>query len=186
MFEIIGFLVKEWPWSEPFNIGSNWDEVEKVEESLLSSGLVRRNILGLLEPIGESEFIAVRKQILNLPDAKMVMMAVDQLLADHLRSLDRIGWSYLPSHNEDFLCIGYDVIDAHGLFTFLNHPLSVAKRKTEDLFSISELDDAKRYQEFAGYVAPEHSPYIVAAIYLQQPFVNPAPIKQHIEDHSTQ
>lgn len=170
MFKPIGFLIKIWPWDAPYNLDSNWDEHEELTEILIDQGTLRRNVLSLLEPTTPFSMQKVMSVIESTPNAVFVQANVHSMIAEQMVAMRRISPEFIQQDCVALNSVGYDIIDAHGLFTFLNHPLAVQLRSTEDLFPIDCLEEAREMQELAGYIAPEHAPYLVADIKIRKPW----------------
>lgn len=168
MFNPIGCLIKICPWHAPCTLDSGWDEHEELTETMVNQGIFRRNELSLLEPTTSANMQKAITVIDSTPNAVFVQANVESMVAEQIIAMRRASPEFIQQDRIALISIGYDVIDAHGLFTFLNHPLATRLRSTEHLFSIDSLEQAREMQELAGYIAPEHSPYLVVEVQIQK------------------
>ena len=138
-----------------------------MAESLVLDGLWRKNYLDFLEPAPSVGVKRALSAIDKNPNFTVMQIGIQDILADYLALNKKISPNLLWKECAGLTKVGYDIIDSDGLFTFLNHPLAIQLRGTEDLFPIDQLEDAKTMQEFAGYIAPEHSPYWTVEVRLK-------------------
>lgn len=169
MFACAGYMVKKWPWSDGYFIDSGWDEADDAVDDLLQSNSVVRNEMGLFEFVDECSYRGFLGRVRGDSSINVVAVGVGDVIYEHMKSLGRIGFGCAVFNELDYSLIGYDLIDVHGLFTCLNHPLLMGLRGSDKLFLPCEVDLARTYQELASYAAPEHSPYILAAVFLLKP-----------------
>lgn len=169
MFTCAGFRVKKWPWIEGFHVDSSWDDVEDIVDDVLPSNGVFANEMGLLEFTKENSYRRLLDFAKGNPLINIIAVGIADVSYSYLQEVGRVGAGLSLFDSSEYSLLGYDLIDAHGLFTCLNHPVLLRKRRTEEIFPANEMSLAQNYQELASYVARDHAPYFLAAVFSLKP-----------------
>lgn len=164
-FSIVGFDVREWPWSGPFNADqTGWERNEPRYSELAADLRVWQNEYQLLD-LNSAQLADTVTFIRSWDDCNLLAVEYPTEIV-RLRD-SRLGFHTAASGLDltGFACRGLDVCDFNGLFSVLHHPEVQTKRGSSNPFSASELLQALELVQYANVLDPSHAPFAVARLW---------------------
>lgn len=164
-FSIVGFDVREWPWSGPFNADqTGWERNESRYSELVGAFGLWQNEYQVLE-INSAQVADIATLIDSWSDCNLLAV---EYPTDIVRLRDsRLGFDTAATNCDltDFVCRGLDVCDFNGLFSVLHHPEILTKRGSTNPFNPGDLLPALELVQYANVLDPSHAPFAVARLW---------------------
>lgn len=164
-FICVGFDIREWPWSGPFNADeTGWPRNEHRYAEIVAAIGLWQNEYQLLE-VGATDISRVVAAVESWPDCNLLAI---EYPADIVRLRDSsLGLSTATPgcDTAPFVCRGLDVCDFRGLFSVLHHPEVVLNRGGVDALPADELLPALELVQYANVLDPSHAPFAVGRLW---------------------
>lgn len=164
-FSIVGFDVREWPWSGPFNADeTHWERNESRYSELVVAFGLWQNEYQVLE-INSAQLADIAALVGSWSDCNLLAV---EYPTDLVRLRDsRLGFHTAAASYDltGFVCRGLDVCDFNGLISVLGHPEIETKRGGPNPFSPEELLPALELVQYANVLDPSHAPFAVARLW---------------------
>lgn len=164
-FSCVGFDVREWPWSGPFNADqTDWERNERRYSELVGALGFWQNEYQVLE-VNSARIAEIATLVHSWPDCNLLAV---EYPADIVRLRDsRLGFHTADANCDlaGFVCRGLDVCDFNGFFSVLHHPEIQLKRGSTNPFKPSELLPALELVQYANVLDPSHAPFAVARLW---------------------
>lgn len=164
-FSCVGFDVREWPWSGPFNADeTGWNRNEKRYSELVAAIGLWQNEYQVLE-IDSARLSEVKRLVSSWPDCNLLAV---EYPTDIVRLRDsRLGFGTAAAtcNLAAFVCRGLDVCDFNGLFSVLHHPEILLRRGNTSLLPADGLSAALELVQYANVLDPSHAPFAVARLW---------------------